>query len=292
MNDPLCRLELASWAGPFSGLLREKACAALERGKVLVFPDLPFLFDASEQSLLSPKLSNGKSKNISLKPNGELSGTVAEGEDAKRLGAMMDRFAKTAARFVSALLPHYTGPLERARTSYRPVEIEGRAASVIHDDTRLHIDAFPSTPMRGRRILRIFTNVNPEGNPRVWRVGEPFADMAETLAPSVREGSGIHAGFLAAFRITKGRRSAYDRMMLGLHDAAKRDEAYQKTSPQIEVRFAPGTTWMCFTDQVMHAALSGQYVLEQTFHLDVAAMAEPQLSPLKVLERQRGRTLV
>jgi hypothetical protein len=80
--------------------------------------------------------------------------------------------------------------------------------------------------------------------------------------------------------------------MLGLHDGAKRDDVYQKNSPQIEVPFPSGATWICYTDQVMHAALAGQYVLEQTFHLDVAAMARPELSPLKVLERLRGRALV
>ena len=84
----------------------------------------------------------------------------------------------------------------------------------------------------------------------------------------------------------------FDNLMLGLHDNAKLDEPYQKQCPQIEVPFAPGTTWMCFTDQVMHAALAGQYVLEQTFHLDADAMARPELSPLKVLERMKGRALV
>jgi len=37
----------------------------------------------------------------------------------------------------------------------------------------LHIDAFPSRPMHGRRILRFFANVAPDA-PRHWRVGEPF----------------------------------------------------------------------------------------------------------------------
>ena len=75
--------------------------------------------------------------------------------------------------------------------------------------------------------------------------------------------------------------------MLGLHDNAKLDMDYQRTTSKTEIRFPPGTTWLCYTDQVMHAALAGQYVLEQTFHLDVEAMARPELSPLKVLERLR-----
>jgi hypothetical protein len=42
----------------------------------------------------------------------------------------------------------------------------------------------------------------------------------------------------------------------------------------------------------MHAALKGQYVLEQTFHLEVTAMVAPARSPLRVLERLHGRALV
>ena len=91
--------------------------------------------------------------------------------------------------------------------------------------------------------------------------------------------------------VTKGTRSAYDWLMLGLHDGAKLDEAYQQHSPQIEIPFSAGSTWICFTDQVMHAALAGQFVLEQTFHLDVDAMASPERAPLRVLERLRGHAL-
>jgi hypothetical protein len=42
---------------------------------------------------------------------------------------------------------------------------------------------------------------------------------------------------------------------------------------------------------VMHAALAGQYVLEQTFHLDIDAMGTPDRAPIKVLERMMKRKL-
>ena len=292
IGERLCPLHIERWTGPFAPDMRAKAVDALEHGKVLVFPRLAFPFEADEQNLFTPSLSNGKSKNVSLKKSGELGGTIATGDVAKTLAQMMERFASQATRFLEELIPRYAGRLERAPTSYRPVEIEGRPASVIHDDTRLHVDAFPSRPMRGRRIMRLFTNVNPHGKPRIWHVGEPFESMATKLGPRAREGSRLHASLLAALGVTKGARSPYDSVMLGLHDSAKRDDAYQETSPQIEVPFPSGTTWVCYTDQVMHAALAGQYVLEQTFHLDVDAMARPELSPLKVLERLRGRALV
>jgi hypothetical protein len=42
----------------------------------------------------------------------------------------------------------------------------------------------------------------------------------------------------------------------------------------------------------MHAALGGQHLLEQTFHLPVAAMRHPERSPLRILERLYQRPLV
>jgi hypothetical protein len=292
IGERLCPLHIDNWTGPFAEDQRAKAVDALEHGKVLVLPHLAFPFRDDEKDLFTPALSNGKSKNVSLKGTGELGGTVATGDVAQRLSRMMERFAGAATHFLEELIPQYAGKLERAPTSYRPVEIEGRHSSVIKDDTRLHVDAFPSRPMRGRRIMRLFTNVNPQGRPRIWHVGEPFEQMAKKLGDRAGEGSRLQASFLSLLGITKGERSAYDSVMLGLHDSAKRDDTYQKNSPQIEVPFPSGTTWICFTDQVMHAALAGQYVLEQTFHLDVDAMARPELSPLKVLERLRGRALV
>jgi hypothetical protein len=57
------------------------------------------------------------------------------------------------------------------------------------------------------------------------------------------------------------------------------------------LRFPPGATWVCFTDWVSHAAISGQYALEQTFYVPVGAMKRPRLSPLRVLERLTKRVL-
>ncbi|HMA32396.1 MAG TPA: Kdo hydroxylase family protein, partial [Casimicrobiaceae bacterium] len=127
---------------------------------------------------------------------------------------------------------------------------------------------------------------------RVWRVGEPFEAMAARLLPRVRPQRPGEATLLHALRVTRTRRSEYDHLMLGLHDAAKADLGYQKTSPQEEARFAPGTTWICFSDQVMHAAASGQYMLEQTTHLPLDALYEPRSSPLAILERISGHPLV
>lgn len=290
--DVLHKIDLTDWNGPFPAAMQSAACEALESGRVLFLPRLAFVMDADERILLTPDVSDGSAKNVSLKPSGEMGGTSCTEENARLLQQMMERFAATATRFMGALIPAYSGRIERAQTSYRPVEIAGRAASVIHDDTRLHVDAFPSRPMRGRRILRLFSNVNPDGAPRVWHVGEPFEAMAKRFLPTASEGSPSKAWVFGALGITKGVRSAYDGLMLGLHDSAKRDEDYQLHSPQVEIPFPAGSTWICYTDQVMHAALKGQFVFEQTFHLDADSMVAADRSPLRVLERLRGHRLV
>ena len=64
--------------------------------------------------------------------------------------------------------------------------------------------------------------------------------------------------------------------MLQLHDLAKADAAFQQDSPQAEVDFAAGTTWVVFSDQVLHAAMGGQHLLEQTFHLPPEALRHPE----------------
>jgi hypothetical protein len=66
---------------------------------------------------------------------------------------------------------------------------------------------------------------------------------------------------------------------------------YQREVPQEQAEFAPGSTWICFSDQVMHAAMSGQFVFEQTFSLPVEGQDDPSRSPLRTLERMMGRRL-
>jgi hypothetical protein len=154
------------------------------------------------------------------------------------------------------------------------------------------VDAFPSRPNHGERILRVFTNVNDRGSARVWRVGEPFASAARRFLPSIARPLPGSAKLLHALRITKKARSEYDHIMLQLHDRMKADLSYQHNAPQQEVHFQPGTTWVCFSDQVLHAAMSGQFMFEQTLHLPIAAQYHPELSPLRTLEKLEGRPLL
>ena len=91
--------------------------------------------------------------------------------------------------------------------------------------------------------------------------------------------------------VTRGRRSVYDELMLSLHDAAKLDDNFQKNSPHERIDFPAGSCWMTFTDMVLHAALGGEFALEQTFHLDIDQMTRPERAPIRVLERLSGKAL-
>jgi hypothetical protein len=286
-------LPIADWQGPFAQAMQRRAIDALESGRVLVLPALRFAVAAAEQRFLDAGSLGGNRKNISLDPDrGTLGNSALPAADATALAGMMQRYADGAARLLAGLLPGYASSLQRARTSFRPAEIAGRAYSPRQDDRLLHVDAFPTRPMAGRRILRVFSNIAPDGAPRAWRVGEPFPDFARAFLARVRPPLPGSALVLQKLGLTKGRRSAYDHIMLKLHDVGKLDAAYQAEGPRAEVSFPAGATWLCFTDQVLHAALAGHCALEQTFHLSVAALTYPEQAPLRVLERLAGRALV
>ena len=269
----------------------QTAVPALEAGEVLFLPDLRFDVETPEALLFTPSIL-GSSKNASYDPaSGRLGGTTAVGADAEMLGRFIHRFSESAASLVQRLLPAYGNHLVRGRASFRPAEIAGRQTTWRKDDTRLHVDAFPATPSGGRRILRVFSNVNPQGRARSWRLGDDFEAVARRFAPRLRLPFPGVGQLLALARVTKTPRSAYDALMLQLHDRMKADETFQKDSPQSRVDLPAGSTWLAFTDQVSHAATHGQYQLEQTFLLPVEAMLEPERSPLRTLERLTHRKL-
>ncbi|HEY5072666.1 MAG TPA: Kdo hydroxylase family protein [Caulobacteraceae bacterium] len=270
----------------------DDAARRLEADGLLHMADRPFRLTPEESELLTAAHADPRAKNVSLSASGEqLRGAACEGPAAERLAALMRRYADWAEALVAEVAPRYLQTLERGRTSFRSRDADEAPSSPRKDDRRMHVDAFASQPTRGRRILRVFSNINPDGEPRVWNVGEPFEAYARRWAAVVRSPFPGEAWALARLGITRSRRSAYDFLMLGLHDNAKLDARYQTTAPRREIAFAAGTSWIVFTDQVVHAALAGRYALEQTFYLPVAAMGDQALSPLRILERLTGRTL-
>ena len=280
-----------TWAadGPTRGVE-----ALVEDGMVLSFPQLPFALAEAERRFLDERWADGRAKNISVRwPGGELRGAAAAAAaaDLEALRALVVRYAEHSEALALRLFPHYTGRLRRGNSSFRPAQVATRQSSWRKDDTRLHIDAFPSNPMQGTRLLRVFSNVNPAGQARAWRVGERFEDHARRYLSKVGRPLPGSAALMHAAGITKRRRTEYDHVMLQLHDRAKADLEFQRSSPQARIDFAPGTTWVVYSDQVLHAAMGGQHMMEQTFYLEVDDLQRPATSPLRVLERLLQRPL-
>jgi hypothetical protein len=271
---------------------REPLLALLEEGGVICLPELPGPGDSPEyRALLDARWADPKAKNISHDPVRGLKGALGDAGVQKAMTGLLTGYQQQALALVHAIAPHYQSSLRVAPASLRLMKVEGRATSWRKDDSRLHIDAFPSRPNYGERILRVFHNLNPR-EPRVWRVGANFEEVAARFAPALPPYSAFKARALQMLKVTKSLRSAYDHQMLELHDAMKADMQWQADCPQLTVPFAPGSTWVCYSDQTSHAVMSGQFMLEQTLHLAVAAMREPRHAPLRVLESLAHHALV
>src|SRR3954468_3780406 len=126
-------LPVNGWSGPFDADLKTRAVSGLESGAVLFFPNLAFVLSDAEKRFLDASVSDGKAKNISLDhTTGKMQASSLTGEAAKDLAAMIESFGSLSTGLVHELLPYRN--VERARTSYRAVQVKGRHYSKISDD--------------------------------------------------------------------------------------------------------------------------------------------------------------
>lgn len=290
----LKNLATTQWNERFPDSTQADAVNSLEEGQILFFPQLAFSLSPEEKVFLNPKYADPGSKNIGYDATKNRLWGVSNLTDNQRiqLKNMLGRYSQHAFGLIQQLLPHYAKQVMIGRTSYRPVEVLGRQSSYRKDDKRLHIDAFPSAPNQGKRILRVFCNINPNGESRVWHLGEPFEKVAQHFIPQIKKPFPGLSTLLNIFKITKSYRTLYDHYMLHMHDKMKADEAYQKAAIQEKVQFPPDSTWIVQTDHVSHAAMGGQFLLEQTFYLPIKAMRDESRSPLRVLEKMLNQPLV
>jgi hypothetical protein len=283
--------EVAAAAAPSSG---DDLRSLLERDGVLMLTTPPFALSGLELGVLENHWSDGRSKNSSYNPHtGEVDGVAGAPADVEGLRALMARYSDWAADKLGEFFPAYHETLEMGRTSLRRRSVQDEPPlSRRKDDRSLHLDAFTSQPVHGRRILRVFCNIDPTGADREWAIAEGgFEDYAKRFQGRARRLLPGEAAMLEGLSLTKCRRTDYDQIMLGMHDAAKRDRTYQRTAPRRYVSFPRDAVWLAFTDQTPHAAVSGQCALEQTFYVPVEALADPARSPLRILERLWGSTL-
>jgi hypothetical protein len=283
-------------------------CSWLEGGSILYFPQTPVPIPDEDLHFLLGQLHTGSRfhKNIAYKPaHDKLSGADAETVEpatTDRLRAVMRAYSASVASFLISFLAPYRQRWKLDYASFRPIEEEGRDLPLRRRNDLLHTDAFPTRPTRGRRILRYFHNIHPSRT-RDWMLGAPFSRIVGDFAPAklphpqpdgslTRMGKRLADATGLAMLVPQWKRTPYDEFMRRLHNAMKEDEYFQRTGEREYFQFAPGSSWMVYTDTVPHAVLAGQFALEQTVLVDPGAMVTPESAPLAVLEKMSGARLV
>jgi hypothetical protein len=257
----------------------------LEHGEVVYFEQAPFALPAGpdHEFLLRQNLGAAVHKNVSYNPHsGKVGGFVKQGrEQEDRFRDVLAHFARTVTEWVATALPRYRGGCEPDRVSYRPEEESQRKLRWKARNDLLHVDAFPGRPARGRRILRVFANINPT-EPRVWLTSEALPALVQRYRKSVeheRDYLRLLGGkFIELFRPAHDRRAPSDWFMLRMHDYLKANDDFQQASRRVW-DFRPGSVWLAMTDACSHAVLRGRYALEHSYFIAPHVLVRPELSP-------------
>ena len=278
-------------------------CGELEAGNILFFPQTPFAFPDDDLKFLLTRKQTDASfhKNIAYRPaEDRITGLdkSAAGPEVDRLRAIVAGYSQRSNQFLAELLPPYAGKWKLDFASYRPLEEQGRPARLRARNDLPHVDAFPTRPTNGDRILRLFTNINPTQN-RVWITSQNFDVIGPQFAKMIGLPSGQSSNPISkavrkiarAVHLPGANRSPYDEFMHRCHNSMKEDGEFQRDCPKQRWEFPPHSTWMVFTDFVSHAVLQGQYALEQTFIISRDAMVRPEMSPVRILESLSGHPL-
>jgi hypothetical protein len=250
--------------------------------------------------LLAQRQSGGRlHKNIAYRPESDrVTGYAGRGADADRLRAILRTYSRNAVATLARLFPTYPDGWLVDYASFRPLEEETRDLPTKSRNDLIHVDAFPTRPTRGGRILRFFTNLHPERE-REWISGGTFERLASRYAESsglLREAlafrrAPLSTRLLHALGVRRAVPSAYDVFMTKFHDYLKSSSEVQGSPERERIRFPPGSSWIVMTDAVSHAVLSGQFALEQTVIVERRALAAPETAPAAILERLAGTPL-
>ena len=297
----LITLQDPAGSAGWSDARARQICRDLEVGDIVFFPSSPVAISAEDRELLlgRKQSSSAYHKNIAYRPmEDRVTGLDAsEQAEAAELRRILRDYSQRSVEFLTRFLIPYAGKWKLDYASFRPVEEEGRAARLHARNDLLHFDSFPTRPTNGGRILRFFTNINPQQN-RVWLTSQTLEAFGPHFART--------AGLLSSFRdpvfrglrlvartlhIPGANRPPYDELMHRCHNAMKEDAIFQETTPKHRWEFPPNSSWMVFTDCVSHAVLSGQYALEQTFLIPQSALVDAKRSPLAILENLTGNSL-
>jgi 3-deoxy-D-manno-oct-2-ulosonic acid (Kdo) hydroxylase len=309
MANPSCVIvedykSSGGWVGAEQHAARGRAyCEMIERGQILQFREPPFLFPMADQEFLRNQewTELRMHKNVSYRPGEDvLRGVSGDEATIARLHSILRNYSARVVEFVGNFLGPYRDKWILDFASFRPFEEEGRDLPLHKRNDLLHVDAFPSRPTRGGRILRVFTNLNTT-RPRVWNTSEDFGSLATKYAKAaglqrIAEDDSFVTRTVqnlgAKLGITAPGRTPYDMFMLRFHDYLKENTQFQTKGPKVEMAFPPFSTWIVFTDCVAHAVMSGQFAIEQTFLIPPAALVAQEVAPYRILESIAGRALV
>lgn len=292
------------WIAPAKQQERAHAyCELLERGQILFFHEPPFELPQEDRDfLLSQEWSEMRlHKNVSYRPTEDLlKGVSGDPGTVQRVHEIMRRYSSNVIGFLAAFLAPYAQKWILDFSSFRPFEEERRGLPLHKRNDLLHVDAFPSRPTRGGRILRVFTNLNPT-TARVWNTYGDFETLARAHAEDaglrrIAESDGVMSRTVQSWGRALGirgmGRTPYDMFMLRFHDYLKENVEFQEKAPKSRVDFPPLSTWLVYTDGVAHAAMSGRYAMEQTLLIPPDALVSLEHAPFRVLENIAGCPLV
>jgi hypothetical protein len=282
---------------------REAEYQRLELGDILYFPVSPPLLSEQDRAFLVTQRQMDASyhKNVSYRPAQDRLRGVDQDDPTKRalFHQIMRGYSQRSIAFMTTFLNHYAAGWKIDFASFRPVEEAGRRLSLHSRNDLLHFDNFPSRPSHGDRLLRFFTNINPE-RPRVWITTDHFESLAGHFAQRiglyrkpgpVEKLKHLTTRAAASLGLPVVNRPPYDQFMLKFHHAMKEDADFQTSCRKDRWEFAAGSSWIVFTDGASHACLSGQYMLEQTFIVRRSNLVCPEKAPISILEKLAGHRL-
>lgn len=276
----------------------EQIAIDLEGNHVVHFPLSPVpLPDAQTlqhfREVLPPRLG---SRHVSWHFRRQrLSGLKADAQTCRRTARALGDHLAAVVSFLRRVMPQLCEGWTVASTTLRPFQERGRNLEPHLSDELVHVDGGSYGATHGDRILRFFVNIN-EQEDRVWASKGPLQDVLDRhgigaglldrtgrLQVKIEESTADRALCFAG-RALGLASSPYDRAMRRLHNFMKESESFKSDRRGYEeIRFAPGSAWMAFTDGVSHAVLSGQLALVTTIIIRKAVLRQPHFAPYNLL---------
>ncbi|MGF1578833.1 MAG: Kdo hydroxylase family protein [Gemmataceae bacterium] len=264
----------------------------LEQGKILCFRECPFAVPSAEDcAFLYGQQLGAFHKNITYDPaTKHVSGFRRSSQSQTvRLTNILRTFADQANDWLRQILPGYATRWHPDRASFRSEEEATRKLRLSARNDLIHVDAFPTRPAGGARLLRLFLNIHPT-DPRVWVTSKTFPELFRDFGELIKgkqTWSVLRPWSLLQDQLrswwSMAPRTNYDKFMLRFHHFLKSNDTFQEKCPKRFWKFPPGAVWVAFTDSLSHAVLRGQFALEHSFFVGLDGLVMPELAPATIL---------